>query len=137
MHSETNDGQTIICIVQYKDKIVVGKVVEAYRVNYNNMPYIFPADKVTSGETVKEAAVRIVKEALGVSVEVLEKAIERIHPLTQKKITYVICVTKENVPKIPNTQNADVSENVLIKKTDILKYIPNVYPALLKYLGVK
>lgn len=137
MNRQTNEGQVVICIVEFKDKVVVGKVVEASLVNYNNLPYIFPAGKVSAGESINDAATRIVKEALGVDSKIIETVAERTHPLTQKKITYILCRVEGTIPKSPGNENADVSQNVLIAKKDIKKYVPNVYAKVLEYMGIE
>ena len=51
----------------------------------------FPAGKLESGETAEQAVSREVKEETGVEVKVIKSLGERIHPYTERQMSYFLC----------------------------------------------
>ena len=50
-----------------------------------------PSGHVKPGETPEEAAVREVKEKVGLTVEVVRRLGERVHPATGRHLVYLVC----------------------------------------------
>jgi 8-oxo-dGTP diphosphatase len=50
-----------------------------------------PRGNVEPGETPEEAAVREVKEEVGLTVEVVRRLGERVHPATGRHLIYLVC----------------------------------------------
>ncbi|MEU6841677.1 NUDIX domain-containing protein [Streptomyces sp. NPDC046716] len=93
----------------------------------------FPAGKVDTGESVSEAAAREALEEAGVVVEPLLVVGERFHPVTSRRVVYVVChwLSGEAHPASPR----EVAEVAWVPFFDLVDYIPaGVYEPVWNYL---
>lgn len=72
--------------------VQAGKVLLVRRrVNEGTLSWQFPAGAVEPGETPAQAAVREIAEETHLTVAPVESIGERVHPLTGRKIVYLVC----------------------------------------------
>jgi 8-oxo-dGTP diphosphatase len=83
-----NNLQVVVAIVRDKE----GRYLLVNRKDLKGEPsWIFPGGKRESGETLAGAASREVLEETGVECAVIRKIGQRVHPMTGRAITYLLC----------------------------------------------
>lgn len=64
------------------------------RVKEGSLSWQLPAGGIEDGESVEEAAIRETKEETGLTVSALRVLGARVHPITGRHMSYVICEAK-------------------------------------------
>ena len=77
----------VVGIVTLDNKILLVK----RKPTESSLIWQFPGGTVENDETLEQAIVRELREEAGITVKVLENIGERIHPYTQKLMTYIAC----------------------------------------------
>lgn len=77
----------VIGIINKNGKILMIKRAK----KEGNLEWAFPGGKVEFGETKEEACIREIYEETGIKVQIIKKLGERIHPNTNKDLTYFLC----------------------------------------------
>ncbi|MEU6673793.1 NUDIX domain-containing protein [Streptomyces sp. NPDC046925] len=94
----------------------------------------FPAGKVECGESSLEAAARETLEEAGVVVEPLTVVGERLHPVTGRRVVYVVCRWLSGEPRPVSPREASAAEWVTLD--EMQDRIPGgVYGPVWNYLA--
>lgn len=94
------------------------------RVIERELSWQFPAGEVEPGETDVDAAVREAREETGLTVSVVKRLGERIHPATHRKMIYVACEVTEGTPYVADDD--ELTEVEWCDRTRLKEHIP--YP---------
>lgn len=125
-----------------KNEVVVGIVKKDNRVLIvkrkqpeGGLLWQFPGGKIEAGETDEQAVIREVKEETGAEVKIMKYLGARIHPSTNKVMSYWACEYVFGEIKIPDQELAQ-AKWVEIEKLKNYFTTP-VYSAVMEYLGLK
>jgi 8-oxo-dGTP diphosphatase len=95
-----------------------------------------PSGNVEPGETPEQAAVREVQEEVGLTVEVMRRLGERVHPATGRHLIYLVCRVVAGEPTVVDREEVTAVEwcdrSTVIKRWAGLK--GGIYPAVREYL---
>lgn len=69
----------------------------------------FPAGKIEPGETAKVAAVREAAEEVALAVTATGRLGERVHPMTARRIIYVMCAVVSGTARPADGELAEVA----------------------------
>jgi 8-oxo-dGTP diphosphatase len=95
-----------------------------------------PSGNVEPGETPEEAGVREVKEEVGLTVEVVRRLGERVHPATGRHLIYLVCRVVADEATVVDYEEVTTVEwcdlPTVLKRWAGLK--GGIYPAVREYL---
>ena len=119
----------VIGIVNKNGKILMIKRAK----KEGNLLWAFPGGKVEDGETKEQACIREVHEETGIIVTTKQILGERIHPDTNRKITYFLCDYVSGQIKISNEN--EVIEIAYKNQQEFNRDIKtDIYPPIKEYI---
>jgi 8-oxo-dGTP diphosphatase len=92
------------------------------RVKEGRLSWQFPAGKIEPGESPEQAAVRETQEETGLRVRAVMSLGERVHPLTQRSVSYFACSVVAGTAHAADSE--EVAEVAWCTHADIPKYVP-------------
>ncbi len=105
--------------------VVDGRLLLVRRaVSEGALVWQFPAGKVEPGESAEDAAVREAGEETGLTVRAVRRLGERVHPLTGRTMTYVVCEAVAGTAHV--AAEREVAEVVWCDRVTLATYVP--YP---------
>ncbi|PNE39918.1 NUDIX hydrolase [Streptomyces noursei] len=103
------------------------------RVREGELSWQFPAGKIEPGESAEEAAVRETNEETGLTVSAVKLLGERVHPKTQRRMSYTACNVVHGTAYVADTE--ELAELVWCRHSDIPEYVPyGLYEPVQEYL---
>lgn len=94
------------------------------RVKEGELSWQFPAGGIEAGETPEEAAVRETREETGLKVEATSLIGQRVHPKTQREMSYTACRVIDGEAHVADADELDAVAWVTLE--EIPQYVP--YP---------
>jgi len=117
----THERPAIAAAIVAKD----GKVLMVRRkVAEGDLLWQFPAGEVEDGETPDDAAIRETAEETGLTVRVVKRLGERIHPSTGRLMIYIACEAGLRPAQIADDE--DIAEIEWCDGAQLSKHVP--YP---------
>lgn len=92
------------------------------RVKEGELSWQFPAGQVEPGESAEEAAVRETLEETGLTVRPLKVLGERVHPKTQRMMSYIACESLAGTARVNDTE--ELAELAWCAHSEIPQYVP-------------
>ncbi|WP_039636721.1 NUDIX hydrolase [Streptomyces sp. 769] len=103
------------------------------RVSEGELSWQFPAGKIEPGETAEEAAVRETSEETGLTVSAVKLLGERVHPKTQRLMSYTACDVVSGTAYVAAPE--ELAELVWCRHSEIPEYVPyGLYEPVQEYL---
>jgi 8-oxo-dGTP diphosphatase len=103
------------------------------RVKEGELSWQFPAGGIESGETPEEAAVRETLEETGLKVEAVSLIGQRVHPKTQREMSYTACRVIDGEAHVADADELDAVAWVTL--AEIPEYVPyGLYEPVQEYL---
>ena len=100
-----------------------GKVLMVRRrVSEGELMWQFPAGAIEAGESAEEAAARETEEETGLTVKVLRLLGERVHPKTQRLMSYTACDPVSGEAHVADDDELDAVAWVAL--AEIPEYVP-------------
>ncbi len=127
----------VLGIIEWQDKVLIGKVRLEKLSEYGQLPYVFPGGRVKVDEAEKTALTREIKEETGLSVTVESLIDTRSHPKTHHSTSYFYCPAKTGSVKVNSATNDDLEKLFWTNKRDLLTYLPTLNPKVLLFLAAK
>ena len=119
----------VIGIVNKNGKILMIKRAK----KEGNLLWAFPGGKVEDGETKEQACIREVHEETGIIVTTIQVLGERIHPDTNRKITYFLCDYVSGQIKLSNEN--EIIEIAYKNQQEFNRDIKtDIYPPVKEYI---
>lgn len=119
----------VIGIVNKNGKILMIKRAK----KEGNLLWAFPGGKVEDGETKEQACIREVHEETGIIVTTKQVLGERIHPDTNRKITYFLCDYVSGQIKLSNEN--EIIEIAYKNQQEFNRDIKtDIYPPVKEYI---
>jgi 8-oxo-dGTP diphosphatase len=111
-----------------------GKVLMVRRrVSEGELMWQFPAGAIEPGEAAEDAAVRETAEETGLVVTSIKLLGERVHPKTQRLMSYTACEPVQGEAKVADEDELDAVAWVTLD--EIPKYVPyGLYEPVQEYL---
>ncbi|MFB7935422.1 NUDIX hydrolase [Streptomyces sp. NPDC056039] len=111
-----------------------GRVLLVRRqVKEGQLSWQFPAGAVEPGEAEEDAAVRETREETGLEVKALKLLGSRIHPNTQRRMSYTACEVVSGAAHVADLD--ELAELVWCSHSDIPEYVPyGLYGPVQRYL---
>lgn len=106
------------------------------RVRQDGPEWAGPSGQVEPGETPEEAAVREVREELGLTVAVERRLGERVHPATGRHLIYFVCRIVSGVPALVAEEEISAIEwcDLATVKERWANLKGGIFPPVLAYL---
>lgn len=92
------------------------------RVGEGELLWQFPAGAIEPGESAEEAATRETQEETGLTVSVIKLLGERIHPKTQRLMSYTACEPVSGEARVADAEELDAIAWVALD--EIPEYVP-------------
>lgn len=93
----------------------------------------FPAGEIEPGESAEEAAVRETGEETGLTVSAVKLLGERVHPKTQRLMSYTACDVVSGTACVADTE--ELAELAWCAHSEIPEYVPyGLYEPVQAYL---
>ncbi|MGW1135623.1 NUDIX hydrolase [Streptomyces griseoluteus] len=92
------------------------------RVKEGELSWQFPAGGIEPGETPEEAAVRETLEETGLKVEAVRQIGQRVHPKTQREMSYTACRVIDGEAHVADADELDAVAWVTL--AEIPEYVP-------------
>lgn len=92
------------------------------RVKEGQLSWQFPAGEIEPGESAEEAAVRETGEETGLTVSAGKVLGERVHPKTQRLMSYTACDVVSGTAYVADTE--ELAELAWCAHSEILEYVP-------------
>jgi 8-oxo-dGTP diphosphatase len=92
------------------------------RVKEGRLSWQFPAGEIESGESPEEAAVRETREETGLKVAAVKLLGERVHPQTQRLMSYTACDVVAGTAYVADTD--ELAELAWCAHSEIPEYVP-------------
>ncbi|WP_329177536.1 NUDIX hydrolase [Streptomyces sp. NBC_01477] len=103
------------------------------RVAEGQLSWQFPAGEIEAGESPQEAAVRETREETGLEVVALRLLGERVHPKTQRLMSYTACEVVGGAAYVADTE--ELAELTWCTRADIPAHVPyGLFPPVQAYL---
>lgn len=77
----------VVGLIQNKNKFLIAR----RNLSSDNITWSFPGGAIECDETEEQAVVREIFEEINITVRVLKKFGQRIHPITHKEMSYLLC----------------------------------------------
>lgn len=105
-------------IIVHEDRVLMVR----RRVKEGELMWQFPAGAIEAGETAEEAAVRETAEETGLTVEAVKLLGERVHPKTQRLMSYTACSVVEGEARVADEEELDAV--AWVAHGEISEYVP-------------
>lgn len=92
------------------------------RLKEGELSWQFPAGAIEAGESAEEAAVRETREETGLTVSPIKLLGERIHPKTQRLMSYTACDVVAGEAYVADTD--ELAELAWVAHAEIPNYVP-------------
>lgn len=92
------------------------------RMREGELSWQFPAGAIESGESAEEAAVRETQEETGLTVSAVKLLGERVHPKTQRLMSYTACDVVSGTAYVADDE--ELAELAWVAHADIPQYVP-------------
>ncbi|MGR8010374.1 NUDIX hydrolase [Streptomyces hypolithicus] len=92
------------------------------RVSEGQLSWQFPAGEVEPGESREDAAVRETQEETGLDVDAVKLLGERIHPKTDRSMSYTACEVVRGTAYVADTE--ELAEVAWVAHGEIPQYVP-------------
>jgi 8-oxo-dGTP diphosphatase len=103
------------------------------RVKEGQLSWQFPAGEIEPGESAEEAAVRETSEEAGLTVSAVKLLGERVHPKTQRLMSYTACDVVSGTAYVADTE--ELAELAWCAHSEIPAYVPyGLYEPVQEYL---
>jgi 8-oxo-dGTP diphosphatase len=103
------------------------------RVKEGQLSWQFPAGEVEPGEAEEDAAVRETREETGLEVKALKLLGSRIHPKTQRRMSYTACEVVSGTAHVADLD--ELAELAWCSHSEIPEYVPyGIYVSVQQYL---
>lgn len=111
-----------------------GKVLMVRRaVKEGELMWQFPAGAIEDGESAEEAAVRETLEETGLTVSAIKLLGERVHPKTQRTMSYTACEVVDGEARVADDEELDAV--AWVAHSEIADYVPyGLYEPVQEYL---
>jgi 8-oxo-dGTP diphosphatase len=111
-----------------------GKVLMVRRrVSEGELMWQFPAGAIEPGEAAEDAAVRETAEETGLVVTSIKLLGERVHPKTQRLMSYTACEPVQGEARVADEDELDAV--AWVRLDEIPKYVPyGLFEPVQKYL---
>lgn len=105
------------------------------RFSEGELRWTFVSGELEPGESAEQAAVRETAEEVGLQVRAESVLGDRVHPITKRAMTYVLCA--EASGKLEHRDHEELSEVAWVDYEDLLARIPReqIYGPVLGYLS--
>ncbi|MGW6736271.1 NUDIX hydrolase [Streptomyces sp. NPDC055013] len=104
------------------------------RVKEGQLSWQFPAGEVESGEAEEDAAVRETREETGLEVKALRSLGSRVHPKTQRRMSYTACEVLSGTAHVADPD--ELAELEWCSHSEISEYVPyGLYEPVQRYLN--
>jgi 8-oxo-dGTP diphosphatase len=123
------------------EKIVVGLIqnqdtflIARRNVSSENITWSFPGGAIENNETEEDAVIREIFEEINITVDVIKKFGQRIHPITNKEMSYLLCVYKSGEVIIKDCD--ELSEVKWVNAKELFELIKgDIFQPLKNYLA--
>lgn len=114
--------------------VAEGKVLMVRRaVKEGELSWQFPAGAIEAGEEAEGAAVRETLEETGLTVKAIRLIGERVHPKTQRLMSYTACEVVEGEARVADDEELDAV--AWVAHSEITEYVPYpLYDRVQEYL---
>ncbi|GAU67626.1 putative hydrolase [Streptomyces sp. NBRC 110611] len=103
------------------------------RVKEGELSWQFPAGEIERGESAEEAAVRETSEETGLTVSAVKLLGERVHPKTQRLMSYTACDVVSGTAYVADPE--ELAELIWCRHSEIPGYVPyGLYEPVQEYL---
>lgn len=92
------------------------------RISEGELMWQFPAGAIEAGETAEEAAVRETEEETGLTVEAIKLLGERVHPKTQRLMSYTAARVLDGEAHVADEDELDAV--AWVAHSEIADYVP-------------
>lgn len=92
------------------------------RISEGQLSWQFPAGEVEPGENREDAAVRETQEETGLDVAVVKLLGERVHPKTDRRMSYTACEVVGGTAHVADTE--ELAELAWVAHREIPQYVP-------------
>lgn len=92
------------------------------RMREGELSWQFPAGAIESGESAEDAAVRETQEETGLTVSAVKLLGERVHPKTQRLMSYTACDVVSGTAYVADDE--ELAELAWVAHADIPQYVP-------------
>lgn len=97
------------------------------------LSWAFPGGGIEAGETAEQAAVREVLEETALEVKAVQVLGARVHPDTQRHMTYVACEPVAGEARVEDSD--ELAEVAWVRLEEIPAYVPwGLFPPVQEYL---
>lgn len=103
------------------------------RVSEGQLSWQFPAGEIEHGEGQEDAAVRETREETGLEVKALKLLGSRIHPKTQRFMSYTACEVVSGTAHVADLE--ELAELTWCSHSELAQYVPyGFYEPVQRYL---
>jgi 8-oxo-dGTP diphosphatase len=103
------------------------------RISEGELMWQFPAGAIEAGELAEEAAVRETAEETALTVKAIRLLGERVHPKTQRLMSYTACEVVDGEARVADDDELDAV--AWVAHSEITKYVPYpLYDRVQEYL---
>ncbi|MGP3924752.1 NUDIX hydrolase [Streptomyces sp. 8N616] len=92
------------------------------RMKEGELSWQFPAGAIEAGETAEQAAVRETLEETGLTVSAVKLLGERVHPKTQRLMSYTACDVVSGTAHVADEE--ELAELAWVTHAEIPEYVP-------------
>lgn len=92
------------------------------RMREGELSWQFPAGAIETGESAEEAAVRETQEETGLTVSAVKLLGERVHPKTQRLMSYTACDVVSGTAYVADDE--ELAELAWVAHAEIPQYVP-------------
>ncbi|MFF7413235.1 NUDIX hydrolase [Streptomyces platensis] len=105
-------------IVVHKGRVLMVR----RRVKEGQLSWQFPAGEIEPGESAEEAAIRETNEETGLTVSVVKSLGERVHPKTQRLMSYTACEVLSGTAYVADAD--ELAQLAWCTHAEIPEYVP-------------
>lgn len=99
-------GKVVIGIIEKDNKFLLAR----RKFSEGNLSWTFPGGAIEENETEEQAIVREIFEEIDIKVKAIKKLGERVHPTTNKEISYMLCDYISGTIKVKDKDELDAVE---------------------------